>query len=90
MLYTASAGLGLAVAVGSLGIASLAALTAWLPVLFVLLVVVIVLIEVFKDNKIQDWLERTLWGTYRDEYKKGDAYESSDFELKQFEAALQG
>jgi hypothetical protein len=49
-----------------------------------------VLIEVFKDNKIQDWLERTLWGTYRDEYKKSDAHDSADLEMTQFEAALQG
>ena len=90
VLYGTSAVLGVAVAVGTLGLASLAALTAWLPLLFVALVVIIVLIEIFKDNKIQDWLERTLWGTYRDEYKQGDPHKSAEFELKQFELAIQG
>jgi hypothetical protein len=90
ILYGVSAVLGVTIAVGTLGISALAGLTAWLPVLFVALVVIIVLIEIFKDNKIQDWLERTLWGTYRDEYKKADPYKSAEFELKQFELALQG
>jgi hypothetical protein len=88
LLYGVSAGVGLAVALGSLGI--WAALTSWLPILFIVLVVVVVLIEVFKDNKIQDWMERTLWGEYRDEYKKNnDPYQSTELEMGQFKIAVE-
>jgi hypothetical protein len=87
-LYVLSAGVGLAVAFGALGWSLL--LTAWLPVLFVVLVVVVVLIEVFKDNKLEDWLERTLWGTWRDEYKRNTPFESIEVEMEQFKLALEG
>jgi hypothetical protein len=46
-------------------------------VLFIVLVALAVLIELFKDNKIQDWLERTLWGNIA----------SMTREMKQLEAA---
>jgi hypothetical protein len=53
-------------------------------ILLIVLVALAVLIELFKDNKIQDWLERTLWGT------SSDRYESMETEQKQLEAAVAG
>jgi hypothetical protein len=53
-------------------------------VLLIVLVALAVLIELFKDNKIQDWLERTLWGI------DGDKYESMEVEMKQLESAVAG
>jgi len=87
-LYLASAGVGALVALGSLG--GIAALTAWLPILFITLVVIVVLIEMFKDNKIEDWLERTLWGVWRDEYRRGTTSESIEFEMNEFKLAIEG
>jgi hypothetical protein len=86
-LYLGAGVVGTSIALISL--ASSAAITAWLPILFIILVVVVVLIEVFKDNKIQDWMERTLWGTYRDEYDKKDAHQSTEYEMGQFKIAVE-
>jgi hypothetical protein len=49
-----------------------------------LFVLVAVLIALFKDNKIQGWLEHTLWGA------KGDSYGNMDVELWQLDVALKG
>jgi hypothetical protein len=46
----------------------------------IVLVTLTILIELFKDNKLQDWLERTLWGI------EGDKYGSRETEMKQLEA----
>jgi hypothetical protein len=68
-LYAASAGVGAVLAFG----VGLGLLTGGVAiVLFIVLVALAVLIELFKDNKIQDWLERTLWGI------EGDAYRTSN------------
>lgn len=66
-LYMASAGLSLfavaAFALGWTGIGLLAVAFA---------IIVAVMIEYFKDNKVQDWLERTYWGKLQG--KAGSGY----------------
>jgi hypothetical protein len=81
VLYGLSAVAGGVLAVGML----LGFITGGLAiVLLVFLVALAVVIELFKDNKIQDWLERTLWGI------EGDKYGAMDVEMKQLEAAVAG
>jgi hypothetical protein len=81
ILYGASALTGAVLAVGLLagfvtgGIAI---------VLLIVLVALAVVIELFKDNKIQDWLERTLWGI------EGDRHGSMEAEMRQLEVAITG
>lgn len=79
-LYLTSGLLGFALAAGLL--------FAWtgpiMIILTALFVLVAVLIALFKDNKIQSWLEHTLWGA------KGDLYKSLEVEQKQLELALKG
>lgn len=53
-------------------------------ILLIVLVGLALVIELFKDDKIQDWLERTLWGI------EGDSYGSSDVEMKQLGLAIGG
>jgi hypothetical protein len=81
---------GLAWAYASSGVVGIAAAAAILfgwtgigLILVVVLVAVTVLIEYFKDNKLQDWLERCIWGA-------GPAapYESSEIEMAQFKQAV--
>lgn len=55
-------------------------------VLIVLVLLVAVLIEVFKDNKLQDWLERCYFGRLSDSAH----YRSHELELKELEIALEG
>lgn len=55
-------------------------------VLVVLVIVVAVLIEIFKDNKIQDWLERCYFGEFED----GQRYGDPELELKELKIALEG
>lgn len=90
VLYIASAGLSI-VAMGALsgwfGATMLGVSSTGVGIVLVLLVIVIaVLIEVFKDNKIQDWLERCYFGRFDD----SDRYKSADSEMKELEVALQG
>ena len=54
-------------------------------VLVLLFVLVTVLIELFKDNKVQDWLERTLWGRLASE-----RYQTMDAEQRELKLALAG
>lgn len=81
ILYGASALTGTALAIGLMfgfitgGVAI---------VLLIVLVALAIFIELFKDNKIQDWLERTLWGI------EGDKYGSMEVEIKQLELAVAG
>lgn len=89
VLYIASAGLSI-VAMGALsgwfGATMLGVSATGVGIVLVVLVIVIaVLIEVFKDNKIQDWLERCYFGKFED----SDRYKTADFEMKELEVALQ-
>lgn len=88
-LYAASAATGMVLAIGLFwgfitgGVAI---------ILLIVLVALAVVIELFKDNKIQDWMARTLFGiagdSYRVEGPKGyDANKSMERELKQLEVA---
>ncbi len=66
--------------------AALAILIGWTGVGLILvgaLIVITLLIEVFKDNKLQDWLERCVWG-------KGPAprYASSEEEMAELNKAF--
>lgn len=81
VLYGASALTGGLLAIGLL----LGFITGGVAIaLLVVLVALAIVIELFKDNKIQDWLERTLWGI------EGDEYRSMENEMKQLEVALAG
>jgi hypothetical protein len=80
-LYAASAATG---GVLAIGIAAGLITGGVAIVLLIVLVALAVLIELFKDNKIQDWLERTLWGI------SIDKYDSMQTEQKQLEAAVAG
>lgn len=53
-------------------------------ILVVLVIVIAVLIEVFKDNKVQDWLERCYFGI------EDDRYQDLELELKELKIALEG
>jgi len=80
-LYAASAATGTVLAVGlAAGLIS----GGVAIVLLIILVALAVIIELFKDNKIQDWLERTLWGI------EGDQFGSMEVEMKQLEVAIAG
>jgi len=53
-------------------------------VLVVLVIAIAVLIEIFKDNKIQDWMERCYFG----KFNKSDRYHEPKRELNELELAL--
>lgn len=53
-------------------------------VLVLISIAIVLLIEFIKDDKLQDWLERSEFGTF----EKGDRYQELDEELKQFELAV--
>jgi len=55
-------------------------------VLVVLVIVVAVLIEIFKDNKLQDWMERCYFG----KFDKLERYQNPGIELKELDLALSG
>lgn len=55
-------------------------------VLVVLVIAIAVLIEAFKDNKLQDWLERCYFGNLETSERYGD----SKLELKELKIALEG
>ena len=76
--YVTSAGLGLATAGVLLFGPPLIGL-----VLVVLLLAVAVLIEYFKDNKVQDWLERCVWG-------KSQHYPNVETEMRELRLATAG
>ncbi|ALM53977.1 T6SS effector BTH_I2691 family protein [Halomonas huangheensis] len=53
-------------------------------VLVVLVIAIAILIEVLKDNKVQDWLERCYFG----KFEAGERYQNSELELSELELAL--
>lgn len=72
-------------AVGGLA-AVVAILAGWTGVGLILaafLIAVTLLIEFFKDNKLQDWLERCFWGK-----GVGPHYESMEVEMAEFKKAI--
>lgn len=53
-----------------------------IALLFVVVVVIGILIEYFKDNPVQDWLERCYWGVlttqrYSDQFAEQAAYKQA-------------
>lgn len=79
---------GMALAyVGSAALGVLAAAALWFSwtgvglILIVLLMAVVCIIEYFKNNKLQDWLERCLWG------KGSERYKSLEEEMAQLKLA---
>lgn len=78
--YLASSALGVG--------ATVALFLGWTGVGLVLIGLVIavsVLIEFFKDNKVQDWLERCVWGQ-----GPGAQYSSVDMSMRELDKAVQG
>lgn len=76
--YRASAGLGV--------LAAIALLAGWTGIgliLVGLLIAVALIIEYFKDNKLQDWLERCQWGK-----GPGARYKTVEEELSEFKKAI--
>ena len=53
-------------------------------VLVVLVIVIAVLIEIFKDNKVQDWLRRCYFG----KFETSERYQDPELELNELELAL--
>jgi hypothetical protein len=87
-LYFVSAGLGAIIAV-CLAMGWLTGGLAWL--LLGIFVALTVLIELVKDNKLESWLTRTLWGKLGDEYGvKGDPYKSLEKEQEELKLATAG
>ena len=72
---------------GVIGIGAAAALLIdWTGIgliLVGLLFAVTILIEYFKDNKLQDWLERCLWGKLA-----GQRYGDIDIEMRELKLAI--
>lgn len=66
-LYLASGVLSIAVLLAFAAASSIVGI-----VLVVALIIITVLIEIFKDNKVQDWLKRAYWGKFQD--KEGTGY----------------
>ncbi|GEN22966.1 T6SS effector BTH_I2691 family protein [Halomonas cupida] len=53
-------------------------------VLVVLVIAIAILIEVFKDNKVQDWLERCYFG----KFEESERYQEPELEIDELELAL--
>lgn len=84
--YGLSAFAGAGISVALLGTALLgAAAIPIIGILVLLLIGITVLIEYLKDNKIQDWLERTQWGVLKSQH-----YSSFQLEQQELKLALQG
>lgn len=49
-----------------------------------MVLIMAVLIEIFKDNKVQDWLERCCF----DKFETSERYRSQELELHELELAL--
>ncbi|MGH8074162.1 MAG: hypothetical protein ACREO4_08830 [Lysobacter sp.] len=82
---------GLYIASGALGIGAMIAFgflsaTGVGIVLVALVIVIAVLIEVFKDNKIQDWLERCYFG----EFEQADRFQNPELEMSELKIAVAG
>ncbi|WP_434631298.1 T6SS effector BTH_I2691 family protein [Chromobacterium sp. CV08] len=78
ILYGSSAFLGLAVA--ALAFAGAVPFIGWIAI--IALIGITLLIELFKDNKVQAWLENGYWGKR--------AYQTPEEEQKQLELAVAG
>lgn len=84
---SAAASVGAMIAFSSLGPLLFGAAATGIGVALVVVVIVIaVLIEVFRDNKLQDWLERCYFG----EFDPEDRYQGSAVEMEQLKIALRG
>ena len=79
-LYGASAASGVFAAA-----ALLVGWTGWGLFFVGLLIVVSVFIELFKDNKVQDWMERCIWGK-----GPGPRYSGVEMSMRELDVALQG
>src|SRR5690606_38228564 len=55
-------------------------------VLVVLVIAIAVLIEIFKDNKVQDWMERCYFGTL----EKAERFIDPALEMEELKIALEG
>lgn len=89
LLYggSAVASLFAAFAFSAWGAAIFGAAATGIGIILVIAVIVIaILIEVFKDDKIQDWLERCHFG----KFKPGERYRDIDVEMKELQIALAG
>ena len=51
----------------------------FLGLLFLALIGIAVAIEYFKDNPIEDWLERTIWGTLTPERYPNESVEQAAY-----------
>ncbi|KAA3655469.1 MAG: hypothetical protein DWQ11_00775 [Proteobacteria bacterium] len=79
-LYGASAASGVLAAA-----ALLVGWTGWGLFFVGILIAVSVFIELFKDNKVQDWMERCIWGK-----GPGARYSSVEMSMRELDVALQG
>ncbi len=87
-LYVGSAvgSVGAVVAFSTLGPMIFGAAATGVGIAFVVVVILIALaIEIFKDNKIEDWLERCHYGRL-----VGEKYQDPEIEMKELELALAG
>ena len=82
-LYAVSAvgGVGLSACMAFPGILAWAgiAVIPGLAVLFLAVAVTAIVIEIFKDDKIEDWLERTFWGTLPAEHFSNEKAEQTAY-----------
>jgi len=87
------------VAAGGMTLLAMAAFSGWAGsllgaglatgigiVLVVLVIVIAVLIEIFKDNKLQDWLERCYFGNF----DAAERYADHAAEARELAVALEG
>ena len=81
-LYFSSAAIGLGIALVLVSTSALASLTCL--ILAALMIAITVLIEYLKDDKVQDWLERCVWGVGG--YEK---FASAEESMKQLHKATQ-
>lgn len=79
--YVLSAGFGIGAA-WFLGFSSIASATGIGLILVALAIVVALCIEYFKDNQVQDWLERCVWGKGPD-----PQYQTLEEEMRELKAA---
>ena len=76
----AVAGFGLGVILAFPGLVAAAALVPVIAALFVAVVVIGILIEYFKDNPVQDWLERCYWGILSSERYPNQSAEQAAYD----------
>ncbi|MFC3552431.1 T6SS effector BTH_I2691 family protein [Lysobacter cavernae] len=89
VLYALSAfaGIGAVVAFSTWGGALLGAAATGVGLILVAVAILIaVLIEVFKDDKLQDWIERCYFG----KFDASDRYRDAEVEMKELKIAMEG